>query len=383
MPYAHRYWAARKPEWNSEILSNTILFSLIVGGVITFLAWQLIPYFIGTRTPEVVWYVKLFLLNIPVILLSEMLRGQLEGARCFGWLGVGRFSFIGIQAGGYVVFYLFGWLTLKNALLIITVGQILCALLMLLGVLIELSPRWHASRKVLGEEIGYGLRGYSGIVTEYAILRLDQMMLAGMASSPIIGLYAVAVALAEITATLASSVADALLPEVAASDSKEKATNLLAKSLRLTLYAHLLVLIPLWFASPFILEWIYGAEFVAATAALRVLLIASIVWSVGLIVISGLNGFGHPGLGAVARLASAVTTVSMLLWLLPKWGIMGAAVSSLIGYSVMFLVALFWLWQKCSMGLWESLRPRRQDVSLEKLKSIFSLAMARPRKIES
>ncbi len=48
--------------------------------------------------------------------------------------------------------------------------------------------------------LSYGLRSYFGNVTELAVWRLDQMMLTVMALSTTVGLYAVAVAISEITA---------------------------------------------------------------------------------------------------------------------------------------------------------------------------------------
>jgi O-antigen/teichoic acid export membrane protein len=89
---------------------------------------------------------------------------------------------------------------------------------------------------------------------------------------------------------------------------------------------------------------------------------ASVVWSAGAIVISGLNGLGHPGLSAIARIAAALVMVVSLLTLLPTRGIQGAALSSIFGYSVMFLVALFWLLRRRRVSLWECLRPRWDDV---------------------
>ena len=93
-------------------------------------------------------------------------------------------------------------------------------------------------------------------------------------------------------------------------------------------------------------------------------MIASVVWSAGAIVISGLNGLGHPGLSAIARMAAALVMVVALLTLLPSRGIQGAALSSIAGYSVMFLVALFWLLRRRQITLWECLRPRWDDVPL-------------------
>jgi len=183
-----------------------------------------------------------------------------------------------------------------------------------------------------------------------------------MASSTAIGLYAVAVRMSDITTLLASSVGDAVMPEVAASKKTDEATKIVAKSLRLTLCAHLILLVPLWIAAPYILQFAYGDNFVPVTNVLRLLMIASVIWSSGAILISGLNGLGHPGLSTTARLSAAVVMVIALLAWLPKWGILGAALASITGYSVMTVVALFWFLRQQKLTLWECLRPRFDDV---------------------
>jgi O-antigen/teichoic acid export membrane protein len=383
LPYAHRYWAASEPDWNRKIFSNTIIFAVLSGLAMVCLAWFITPLLTGDKSNEVVWLAQLFALNIPVILLNEMLRGQLEGARLFGWLGFARLSFIATQAIGNLLFYIWGILTLENAILIIVLGQIICSVFMLCAVWRELKPRWEFDWSVFRKEVSYGLRSYPGILTEITVWRLDQMMLVIFATSTIVGLYTVAVAIAEITATLASSVADALMPEVASSANSDKSALLMGKTLRLTLYAQFLVLIPLWIAAPFILRIIYGEGFVEAAGAMRLLLLASIAWSAAMIVISGLNGLGHPGFSTVARLCSGLTTVVTLFYLLPRWGMNGAAISSLLGYSTMLIVAMFFLLRKQNISFWEFMRPRRQDISFEKIKSFLNFNSPIPENLNS
>ncbi len=380
-PYAHRYWLARHPERSSSILTFTIVFTIISSSITVLISEFLIPLYVGERTPQVKLLLRLFLLNIPVLMFMEMFRGILEGARCFGWIGASRMTFIFTQAGGYLIFWLFGYLTLPVAIAIITVGQLLGLGIMAAAIWYELRPHLSWNWRAVRDEFDYAVRSYPGILTEHGVLRLDQVLLAGMASSFVMGLYIVAVALAEITAMLASSVADVLLPEVAASDSVDKSTKLLGKSLRLTFYAHLTVLIPLWLTAPSILGWVYGQEFLAASGALKILLLASVVWSVGAIMISGLNGFGYPGLSTLARIASAVSTVVALLWALPKWGIIGAAGASLFGYGVMLLFALFWLHRKCGSKFWNALRPERDDISFANLKKLIKWESPRTQEV--
>ena len=100
------------------------------------------------------------------------------------------------------------------------------------------------------------------------------------------GLYVIAVRLSELTTYAASAVADALMPEMARSR-KGGAEALLARSLRLTIYANVIVLIPLWLVAPRMLGILFGASFVPAASAFRWLLVAAVVWSASAIVIRG------------------------------------------------------------------------------------------------
>ena len=364
LPQAYRFWIAKRPECVSALFSNAVIFTLIMGLITLGLAELLIPHLIGQRSPEVLRLSRIYLLVIPVYMLTDLARGLLEGARRFTWVGASRLILFGVQLASYVVLWMLGQLTVASASYTMLASVAASLVMTLIAVWRELSPKWHPKLSELGTTLRYGIRDYPGILTEFVNWRLDLMMLVGTASSGALGLYVVALRLADITSTLAGSVGDALLPEVAASKKADEATRVVTRSLRLTLCAHLLILIPLWIAAPFILRFAYGEGFVEVTNVLRLLMFASVVWSAGAIVISGLNGLGHPGLSAIARIAAAMVMVVALITLLPSRGIQGAALASITGYSVMFLVALFWLLRRRQITLWECLRPRWADVPL-------------------
>jgi len=81
---------------------------------------------------------------------------------------------------------------------------------------------------------------------------------------------------------------------------------------------------------------------------------------------------GHPGLSAIARISSALVMVVTLLMWLPSRGIQGAAMASVVSYTVMFLVALFCLLRRRETSLWECLRPHSDDLPVS-----FKLAALR------
>ncbi len=380
---AHRYWVAKDPECVSMLFSNALVFSAVMGVVTMGFAELVVPHLVGTRSPEVMKLVHIYLINIPAALLQLLMIGLLEGARRFGWGGMARLVFFGVQGIAYLVLWLAGHLTLETATLTMILSQFSSMLFALIAVSRQLRPAWKPSWSLWKRTFRYGARDYPGAVADFATLRMDQLLLGALASSAAIGLYVVAVRISEITAVLASSVGDAMMPEMAAATEAVKADLLLARSLRLTVYAHLTVLLPLWIAAPHILKFVYGESFLAAGSTLRVLLVASVVLSVGGIVASGLNGFGHPGLSTSARVASAIVTAVALLTLLPRFGIVGVAVASLIGYTVMLLVAFFWLVRKRKLSLWEYLRPQAKDIPRVPLRSFLNAPVTETPNLET
>ena len=362
LPSAYRFWTAKRPESVSALFSNAVIFTLVMGLITLGVAELMIPLLIGQRSEEVVRLARFYLLVIPILMLTDLLRGLLEGARRFTWVGVLRLILFGVQLGSFIVLWLIGRLTVASACYTMVAAVVASLLLSFVAVWRELRPQWQPKLSELGTTLRYGIRDYPGVLTEFVNWRLDLMMLVGVASSSSVGLYAVALRLADITSTMASSVSDALMPEVAAAKRADEATQVVTRSLRLTLAAHLLILVPLWIAAPYILRFAYGVDFLPVTNVLRLLMIASVVWSAGAIVISGLNGLGHPGLSAIARMAAALVMVVALRTWLPSRGIQGAALSSIVGYSTMFLVALFWLLKRRQVSLWECLRPRWDDI---------------------
>ena len=361
LPAAYRYWMAREPQRISKLFSNAVLYTIVIGIVSVALADQIVPSLVGERSPEVMTLLRIYQINIPAALFLELMRSLLEGTKRFGWAGAARMIFFGVQAVGFAVLWFAGHLTVATASYTMIAAQTTAMLLALAAVIHQLRPAWQPSWIEFKTSMNYGARDYPGGLADFTTLRLDQLMLGAMASNVAIGLYVIAVRLSETTTLAASALAEALMPEVAASQTTNKAELLVGRMLRLTIYMHAVILVPLVLIAPLILRLLFGASFVPAAGALRWLLVAAGVWGVSSIVISGLRGFGYPVLSTMARFSAAVVTAIALVILLTRFGITGAAIASLIGYSVMLLVALLVVGRKRGLSLWVFLRPQLQD----------------------
>ena len=67
----------------------------------------------------------------------------------------------------------------------------------------------------------------------------------------------------------------------------------------------------------------------------------------------------------------------------PRLGIVGAAVASLLGYSMTMFIGLFWLLRKTKLGVWSYLRPRREDIPVAQLRTLLTLEPLRTRNLET
>jgi enterobacterial common antigen flippase len=373
LPNAYRYWIAKEPARVSSLFSNAILYTVVAGATSIGLAYFVVPHLVTQPSTGIV-LVRIYLLNIPGVILLDFMRGMLEGARRFGWAGAARLIFFGVQATGFAGLWFANRLTVATATYTMMLAQTTAMTLSVAAVCWQLRPEWAPSWIEFKTSMQYGMRDYAGGLADYATLRMDQIMLSAMATNGAIGLYVMAVRLSEVTTFAGTAFADALMPEVASSSEADRAESLLGRTLRLTIYFNVLVLAPLWLAAPWILRTLFGPGFVPATSAFRWLLVAAVIWSASAVVIRGLQGFGHPGMTTVARFLSALITVPALIILLPRLGIEGAAIASLIGYSVMLITAVLGLIQRRRLGVWQHLRPQTYDIQYARLTAAAALS---------
>jgi O-antigen/teichoic acid export membrane protein len=136
------------------------------------------------------------------------------------------------------------------------------------------------------------------------------------------------------------SVMYAALPRVAQAESEQELRARAHQYVFLTFAATVAVTIPVLLLAPEILRIAFGSDFVKATGVTRVLLIASIALGTGRVLEAVLKGVNRPLHAGLSEGAGLVVTAVGLGALLPTMGLMGAAITSLVAYSVTAWVAL-------------------------------------------
>ena len=237
----------------------------------------------------------------------------------------------------------------------------------LLNVLLlrALRPAWEAtgSRNPIRGAISFALPCYLGNLTQFLNYRLDVFILSILAGFASVGRYTLAVSLGQLVWLLSSSAASVLLPKVAVS---EPSTDVIANTNRLNrlvFWASLATAVLLGLAASQAIPILYGEAFRPSFAALVWILPGIIAFSTVNILAAYIAGIGKPRWNLYVALVALVVTVSLDLYLIPKFDIVGAALASTASYTVSAVLTVGVYIHNTRSSLRQLLLPTSEDVS--------------------
>jgi O-antigen/teichoic acid export membrane protein len=190
-------------------------------------------------------------------------------------------------------------------------------------------PEW-------GRLVRYGLAGHVGTVFQNLNYRVDFYLVALLLTTTDVGVYALAVSLAEALLLLPDALAAVVMQRAAAS-SRVRATEV---TLRLGLAAGLVGGVILAVASRRLVPAFFGSQFAAAPDAILALLPGILSLAVWKTLMSDLAGRGHPLVKSTSAAVALVATVVGDLVLIPRFGIVGAAAASSVAYAAAAVVVV-------------------------------------------
>ena len=194
-------------------------------------------------------------------------------------------------------------------------------------------------------------------------LRLDQFLMAAFLSPQVLGLYVVAVAWAGAVSPLLSAIDIIVFPRVASQTIPEERIRILIQGVHLAVLVGVGVAVILLIITPFALPLIFGDDFKQAISSAFILIVAGVIASINSVLENGARGLGKPSVVLVSESFGLVVTILALALLLRPFGILGASLSSLLGYSGTLFVLLIQVGRISELRLKAILLPERSDVA--------------------
>lgn len=181
-------------------------------------------------------------------------------------------------------------------------------------------------------------------------MRIDQIMIGQMLGDVQVGIFSAAVRISEVWYFIPVSIASSVFPVIISKKGQNE--GLYQQSLQ-TLFDVMAFLglgasLILTFASPYVMQWLYGASYAAAAKILSIHVWSGIFVSLGVASGSWLAAENLQSFSLYRTVAGGAVNVLLNLILIPKYGIIGAAYSTLISYGVAaFCLVFFQRTGKC------------------------------------
>lgn len=219
-------------------------------------------------------------------------------------------------------------------------------------------------RSLLRAMMRYGSRVQVGTILQLLNYRLDVLILQFFRPLAAVGYYVVAAILAELVITVANAFQSSVLPLVSHYEGEERQATTSTRALRHHSILAVAATIGNAVFAPLVIVYLYGPHFHSALLPFFILLPGMWFLGTGTVVSGDLRGRGHPGLSSVVAGAAVVVTIVLDVILIPFFGVPGAAVTSVIAYTVYGVTSLIALSRVSGIPVRELIVPTREDLAL-------------------
>lgn len=343
----------------SAALLVTVAASLVIVLLLLTLAPEISSRFLDGAPLLVVF---LALAVVPFDITANTFTSLARGLDRFALQNMYRIGVSVIGLAAVVVVLVFGDGALVAALtaLLVTHAAVTLAFLARVLWLTGLTARLQFVE--IRDGLRFGLKSYVQNMAGNLHERVDIILLAYLLDDPAqVALYAIAVSVVKRLSIVPESLANVLLPRLAG-QSREDAAAFTSEVSRHSLTWVIVMAIGLAIVSPVAVPLLFGAEYRGSIPALLVLLPAMIAYTNYRIVARFFIATDRQQANIASELLSLAVNVCLNLWLIPKFGIVGASLASLFSYSLSAVFILLAFKLATGIGVTQMVLPKRADL---------------------
>jgi len=204
----------------------------------------------------------------------------------------------------------------------------------------------------------YGIKYYFGKLATLVDVQMGVIVIAMAGTTEQAGLFAAAMGLASRLWILPETLNIVLLPRVLTEQSA--LIELVIRCCRIAVLAvTVAALLLAIFAKP-IVAILLSPAFLPAVVPLLILLPGVVLGCVVKVLIAYFNGTGRPELTSITLFVGVALNVTLVIVLLPRWGLLGVAVATSAAYIIEATLAL-WLFVRLTKCAWRDFLPQAGD----------------------
>jgi O-antigen/teichoic acid export membrane protein len=323
-------FCARRPAQRPALLTNLLLSvsaAALVAAVVVCGTLELVP----RLRPPGIGNAEL------AVLAGAMFASGLADAGYMFVLGCSRFRLHALvtataawlYAGSMWLLAITGEITVVHATLIWVASQAAKAAVLLIAS-VRAEGLARPEPRLLRESLAFGVRAWIGTLSTAFNERLDQILVALLASETVLGIYATAVNAFDVLLYLAAAAATAMVPLVARADPALRTGRVLAAFRAVTLVTAGGIAVAAA-AGPELIRLVFGAGFHDSAAPFLWLLPGALGFAALALFSSALVASSAPGRSSAGALVSLLLGTALDFVLVPPLGASGAAIAASAG----------------------------------------------------
>lgn len=197
--------------------------------------------------------------------------------------------------------------------------------------------------KVFVKEVfSYGIKGWIGDIAVTTNNRVDQLILSYFLPPASLGIYSICGSIGQILWILPGSIRQILFNKNAEMEKVEDRKIITAKYHAFFMITGLAITIVFILLSKFIVQFLYGSQFLSAVVPLQIYLVGTGIYIGTMILTKYFAGAKQIIINSYIQLFSAIIGLITALLLIKDYGIIGAAISSSLSYIASYLLAIYY-----------------------------------------
>ncbi|MDH4220172.1 MAG: oligosaccharide flippase family protein [Candidatus Aminicenantes bacterium] len=339
---ANVYFAGTRRLGVPFLTENSVTFAIIsaiLGGLVVgvLIASGWLPVLVPGIN---IWLILLAMVGVPFRLLSGYLSGILLGLQRI--ITVNLINLVqSVLTLVFTILLVIGLGVGLSGAILSSLGAGMAGLIILIIILRRAGGVFkpHRNPSAMHSIFSFGLKGHIGNVLQFFNYRLDMFFVNYFVGSGSVGIYSVSVGLAEILWYFPNAVGFVIFPKATATK-PEVMRIFTPKVFLITLGVTALGAIGLMVLGKTFIQLIYSFAFIDAYIPMLVLLPGVILLGGAKVLTNEIAGRGYPQYNSINAGIALILTVIFDLILIPRFGILGAALASSISYTVGFFASV-------------------------------------------
>jgi O-antigen/teichoic acid export membrane protein len=252
-------------------------------------------------------------------------------------------------------------LSVRGAFLALFLGNISMFFFVFFSIRRSYHLTWKYHEGIMKSMVRLGVVFALSIFIMQLNYRVDIILLKRFSTLEQVGLYSIAVQIAEQLWHVPYAIETIVLTRSAASSDDQASNRTVASIMRVSFLISILSGGALYFISPYLIPLVFGEEFTKSVPMLRGILPGVLVLVVFRILNSRLAGMGRPQVAIYSFILPLILNLLLNILWIPRYGGMGAVWATNISYATGCAIFLFAYSWKVRMPIAEIFRYRKSD----------------------